>query len=84
MDWITVIGLVAGTLTTGCFIPQVIKIIKDKSAKEVSLLMFLIIACGDFLWLIYGFYISSLPVILANAVSFVLICLIIALKVKYK
>lgn len=83
MDWVTIVGLAAGTLTTGCFIPQIIKIAKDKSAKEVSLLMFLIIGTGGFLWLIYGLEINSFPVIIANAISLVLIILVILLKLKY-
>ncbi len=83
MDLITVIGLVAGILTTGSFIPQIVKIMSHKSAEDVSLLMFLIIGCGQILWLVYGIYINSLPVLLANAVSVLLISFVITLKLRY-
>lgn len=84
MDYITVIGLVAGFLTTVSFLPQVIRTWKTKSTKDISFYMFSILTVGIFLWMIYGFLIDSLPVILANAVSLILSAVIMAFKIKYK
>ncbi|WNV06447.1 SemiSWEET transporter [Candidatus Methylospira mobilis] len=78
------IGLVAGTLTTVSFVPQVLKTWKSRSAKDISLGMFLMFSLGVALWLIYGIGISSMPVILANAITLVLAIGIILMKVTFK
>ncbi len=83
MDIALFVGLVAGTLTTIAFLPQLIHTWQTKSAKDVSLSMFLIFCTGVLLWLIYGFMIQSLPVILANGVTLVLAGAILALKLKH-
>ncbi len=83
MDFVSAIGLVAGALTTISFLPQAIKIYKTKSSKDISLRMYGLFTTGVFLWLIYGLYIKSLPVILANALTFVLAFIILALKLKH-
>ena len=80
----TLIGLLAATLTTLSFVPQVVKTWKMKETRDISLSMFLILGIGIILWTIYGFMIQDLPVILANCVSFVFIAIIIFLKVRYK
>ncbi len=79
-----VLGILAGTLTTVSFIPQVIKIYKMKDARELSFATFFIFSLGVFLWLIYGIIIREWPVILANGITFLLICLIIIMKIKYR
>lgn len=83
MPTIDLIGLLAGTLTTVAFVPQLLKIHATKSGKDVSARMFLIFSAGVMLWLVYGILIGSLPVILANAVTLVLSLLIMALKIRY-
>ncbi|MGC8620064.1 MAG: SemiSWEET transporter [Thermoplasmata archaeon] len=84
MDYINIMGLIAGTLTTISYLPQAIKIWKKKSAKEVSLLMYIIISIGILLWLIYGIEIHSLPLILANGISLIFSLIILTGKLKYK
>ncbi|MGI9550563.1 MAG: SemiSWEET family sugar transporter [Aurantibacter sp.] len=84
MDYIEIIGLAAATITTAGFVPQVNKIWKEKSTKDISLSMYLLLSVGLTLWLIYGFYIESLPVILANGITLLLVLSIIFLKLKYK
>jgi len=84
MDYATIIGLIAGTLTSISFLPQVFKIIKTKHTKDISLGMFVMLGTGIFLWLVYGILISSLPVILANIISFILALTIVIFKLKYK
>ena len=84
MEFITILGLVAATLTTSAFIPQLIKIWKSKSAKDVSLQMLITFCIGVFLWLIYGIYLQSLPVILANLLTLIFNLIILWLKIKYE
>ena len=78
------IGFFAAFCTTIAFVPQVIKVYKSKSTKDISLYMFLIFTIGVLSWLIYGIMISNLPVILANAVTLVLSFFILAYKLRYK
>ncbi len=78
------IGLIAGSLTTISFLPQVIKTWKSRSAKDLSLVMFSLFCTGIFLWLIYGLLIHSWPVILSNAFTLVLSSTILFFKLKFK
>jgi MtN3 and saliva related transmembrane protein len=84
MDTVTMLGLLAGILTTSSFIPQVIKIYKTRETKDISLAMFIVLCSGISMWAIYGFYIRSLPVIFANTISFVFAFIIVVFKIKYK
>lgn len=77
------IGLIAGLLTTMAFIPQVWKIYRTKSGKDISARMFSLFSAGVVLWLVYGILLESMPLILSNAVTLVLSLTIIALKVRY-
>jgi MtN3 and saliva related transmembrane protein len=83
MDGTMLIGLVAGTLTTMAFLPQLTKTWKTKSAKDVSLGMLLTFCTGVVLWLAYGLLINSLPVTLANFVTLILAGAVLVLKLKY-
>jgi MtN3 and saliva related transmembrane protein len=84
MDSAQLIGLAAGTLTTIAFVPQVVKTYQSKSAKGLSLAMFLIFCTGVVLWLIYGIAINELPVIIANSVTLVLSSLLLIFKLTFK
>jgi MtN3 and saliva related transmembrane protein len=84
MSLITIIGLIAGALTTIAFIPQVYKVVSTKSTKDISLSMFVIFSIGILLWLIYGIFVNDLPVIIANALTLILSVIILFCKLKYK
>ncbi len=84
MDFITVLGLVAATLTTFSFLPQLLKIWQTKSAKDVSFVMLIFFNTGVLLWLIYGLYLSAWPIILANGITLFFNLIILLLKIKYK
>jgi MtN3 and saliva related transmembrane protein len=84
MNIVNTIGLVAGAFTTAAFIPQVVKTLKTKSTKDISLGMFLVTATGLALWLLYGILSGALPVIVANSISLPLCLTIVAFKLKYK
>ena len=81
---IETIGLAAGLLTTTAFIPQVWKIYRTKSGKDISARMFSLFSAGIVLWLLYGILLQSLPLILSNAVTLVLSLTILALKLRYR
>jgi MtN3 and saliva related transmembrane protein len=83
-ELIDILGLVAGTLTTIAFLPQLHKTWKSKSAKDVSSVMMITFCIGVFLWFIYGLAIHAMPVIVANAVTLILALLILLLKIRYK
>lgn len=78
------LGLVAGALTTVSFLPQLAKAWRTRSTKDISLTMYVVITTGVLLWLIYGMFIESYPVILANAVTLIIAALILALKIKHR
>ncbi|MBI4085923.1 MAG: SemiSWEET transporter [Candidatus Liptonbacteria bacterium] len=80
---ITAIGLVAATLTTAAYLPQAIEITQTKKTDELSLGMYIIATTGVFLWLTYGLLIKDIPIIVANAITFVLTGWILILKIKY-
>jgi len=84
MEITTLLGLIAGTITTFSFVPQVLRTWKLKETKDLSLSMFLCLAVGILLWIAYGFIKMDLPVMLANGVSFILVIVVIFFKVKYK
>ncbi|MEH2223985.1 SemiSWEET transporter [Nostoc sp.] len=84
MDFITILGLAAATITTISFLPQMLKTWQTKSAKDVSLVTLITFISGVFLWLIYGIYLQSLPIILANAVTLIFNLIILWLKIKYR
>jgi MtN3 and saliva related transmembrane protein len=84
MDFITLLGLFAATLTTSAFLPQMFKTWQTKSAKDVSYVMLITFMSGLFLWLVYGIYLKSLPIILANGVTLFFNLIILWLKIKYR
>lgn len=83
MEATTAIGLVAGSLTTAAFLPQVIKTWRSRSAADLSFAMLLIFLSGIALWTWYGISIQSWPIILANAATIVLVVFILAMKWRY-
>ncbi len=83
MDSIIIIGLVAGALTTSSSIPQAVKILQTRSAKDVSALFFVLMSAGMCLWLVYGLYRADIALILWNTVSLCFCLSILALKRIY-
>ena len=84
METTLIIGYIAGTLTTISFLPQVIRTWKMRETKDFSLAMLLLFATGILLWTVYGVRTESLPVILANVITFLLIIVLLAMKIKYR
>lgn len=84
MKRIEILGLIAAAFTTSSFFPQVYKAWKEKSTKGISLTMYVAFLIGVILWLIYGYYINSISMIIANTVTLGLVITVIVLKLKYK
>jgi len=84
MDWILLIGLAAAVLTTSSFVPQIVKIIRTKGTKDISLLMYVVITIGFFLWLLYGVLREDPAIIFANVIALILGLFVLVLKIKYK
>lgn len=78
------VGLLAAVLTTASFLPQAIKVIKEKSTSGISLGMYSMFTSGVFLWLLYGISRNDFPVIIANAITFVFASTILIMKIRYK
>ena len=83
MDVTTLTGLAAGALTTVSFLPQAIQTWKTKQTKDISLPMYARFKLGVFTWLLSGILANSLPVIVANAVTFVFASCILVLKIRH-
>jgi len=77
------IGSVAGISTTGAFLPQVIRTWRTRSTRDISLGMFLLTTFGLVLWLVYGLEMDDWPLIVADAVSLLLVVTILGLKLRY-
>jgi MtN3 and saliva related transmembrane protein len=77
------LGYIAAILTTVSFVPQALKTIRSRDTRAISLWMYLTFTTGTALWFGYGVVIDSLPVALANAVTFVLAATVLALKLRY-
>ena len=76
-------GYFAAILTTAAFLPQLIKTLKTKKADDVSLITLIMFIIGVLSWIIYGYKISSLPILLANLITFILNLLILISKVYF-
>src|SRR4051812_22279043 len=83
MDWVDYLGFLAGTLTTIAFFPQLLIIYRKKSAKDISLGMFIVFCCGVALWLVFGIFRNDPAIIAANAVTLALALAILVLKIRY-
>ncbi len=79
-----ILGMIAAFLTTASFVPQVYKTWKTKSVDSLSLTMYIAFFVGIVLWLIYGIYLNSLPMIIANIITSILAFLLIVFKIRYK
>ena len=77
------VGYAAGFLATAAFVPQVAKTFRARSARDISLGMYVLFCAGVGLWLVYGLLITSWPVVLSNFVTLVLSGSVLILKLKH-
>ena len=83
MSTTTMLGFIAGLLTTISFLPQVVKTWKSRSASDLSLGMLFVFSVGVICWLVYGLLLQEMPMILWNAVTLVLVLIILIMKLKF-
>ncbi|MBV5341351.1 MAG: SemiSWEET family sugar transporter [Deltaproteobacteria bacterium] len=79
----TTIGFVAGILTSIASIPQVIKTLKSRHVRDISIWQPLLLAFGVGLWMAYGFLINDLPLILANITPLICNIVLTGMKIRY-
>jgi MtN3 and saliva related transmembrane protein len=80
----TILGLIAGACTTLSFLPQVIRTLKTRHARDLSAAWLMIFGLGTALWLTYGILKSDIAVALANGVTFGLVMMLIVAKYTMK
>ena len=83
-DYIDLFGFLAALLTTIAFLPQLYKTWRTKSADDVSLIMLILFITGLICWIIYGLEIHSIPILVANVVTFIFNFSILILKLTYR
>ena len=80
----TLLGSLAGMLTTISFVPQVFQAWRSKRCDDLSWGMLVTFSTGVVLWLTYGVRLWAMPIIVANSVTLALLVTIILLKIRYK
>ena len=76
------IGIIAGTLTTLAFLPQVLQVLKTRSTQDISLVMYIVFTTGVGFWLLYGILLGAWPVIISNVVTLVLAMIVLVVKLR--
>ena len=76
-------GYFAAILTTAAFLPQLIKTLKTKKADDVSLITLIMFITGVGSWIVYGYEISSSPILVANIITLILNLFILISKIYY-
>ena len=83
LSLIDIIGATGAVLTTLCWLPQAVKVIREKETRALSLPATAAFTLGVVLWLIYGLAIGDWPLIGSNAVTLALMAVILAMKLRY-
>ncbi len=77
-------GYLGGTMTTLAFLPQVVRTLRTRETRSISLGMYLLFTAGVFLWLVYGIRLHALPMILANGITLLLSFVLLVAKWRWK
>ncbi len=83
MEVATLVGMIAGTLTTVSFLPQVIRTWKTKDVSGLSLGMYSLFTAGVALWVAYGVMLRAWPIIITNGITLLLAAAVLALVIRY-
>lgn len=81
--FVNTIGVVAGVCSMTSFIPQIVKILRERSAAGISLHMYAVTIVGFICWTAFGVLTNSWPVTLANAVCLALVTTIFCLRLRF-
>ncbi len=79
-EWI---GYLAAFFTTAAYVPQTLKVLRERHTDGLSLGMYSLITTGIALWFVYGVMIDSPSVMLANGITFVLALSILVMKIRH-
>ena len=85
MSWpspIDLLGACAGLLTTVAFVPQVVKTLRTRRTRDISLAMWVTFITGVALWTVYGFLLEAWPIVAANIPTLVLAGTILVIKLR--
>jgi MtN3 and saliva related transmembrane protein len=80
---VDIVGMTGAVLTTVCWLPQAIKIIRSRETRAISLAGTLTFTIGIVFWLIYGLALMDWPLITSNVVTLALMSVIVALKLRH-
>jgi MtN3 and saliva related transmembrane protein len=83
MNLADLLGMIAGILTTVAFVPQVWRVWRTRSTRDISLGMYLVFTTGVGFWLIYGLVLGAWPIIVANCVTLILTGTVLVLKLRH-
>ena len=84
MDGVSILGYAACAVTAMTFLPQVVKTWKEKSAKNVSLMMFIIAFINEIMWIAYGALRNDMVIVITNVIMITMCSVMISLKLKYR
>ena len=80
MSWLTLLGFCAGFLTTACWVPQVFRTWRTRTARDFSWTYIAMFTAGVAAWAVYGFLRHDVAVLAANAITLVLILVVATVK----
>lgn len=83
MQLTDIFGFLAATLTTASFIPQALHTFRTKDVRGISLGMYSAFTTGVALWLVYGWMLGEMPIVIANAITLSLALAILIMKLRY-
>jgi MtN3 and saliva related transmembrane protein len=79
-----IVGIAAGICTAISLLPQIIKVLREKKAQDISLFYLVVLLCGLILWTYYGFLRDDIPIIATNMFSMLLNIIMLVLGIVYK
>jgi MtN3 and saliva related transmembrane protein len=84
MNFTSIVGLVAGLLTTGAFLPQIIKTVRTRDTKSISLSMYIVYVIGVLIWFAYGVMLGEIAIIITNIFSLIFGMTMLVMKIFFK
>jgi MtN3 and saliva related transmembrane protein len=81
INFVSACAIIAGTLTTACFVPQAYRAIKSENTKAISLVSYILLNLGVVLWAIYGALVKNLEILMPNVITFVFAFLVLIKKI---
>lgn len=83
MSVVPVIGFAAGALTTLAYLPQALHSFRTRSVRDLSKAMLVTLNAGLLLWVVYGVWIRSMPLIVTNVLTLLLAFPLLIMKVRF-